>query len=122
MLHVRTPDRTTNDTTPGRRAAYVLAARTAGDHGTIEAVRIRVRVTPRASKDEIAGTRDGVLLVRTTAPPVGGKANAAGRKIVARAANVPPTTVTVVRGDTAREKTIDIKTDDEATVRARLGL
>lgn len=36
-----------------------------------------MRVIPRARRDELAGVRDGRLLVRVTAPPVDGKANAA---------------------------------------------
>ena len=37
---------------------------------------LRVRVSPRASRDTLAGERQGALVVRITAPPVDG---AAGR-------------------------------------------
>ena len=36
------------------------------------------RSTPCAVRNEVAGERDGVVLVRVTAPPEGGKANAGG--------------------------------------------
>jgi hypothetical protein len=35
---------------------------------------IEIRVQTRAGRDEIVGLRDGVLIVRTTAPPVDGMA------------------------------------------------
>ncbi|MEI7560625.1 MAG: DUF167 domain-containing protein, partial [Actinomycetes bacterium] len=38
---------------------------------------IRVRVSPRASQNRIAGVKDSKLVIRVTAPPVDGKANAA---------------------------------------------
>lgn len=80
-----------------------------------------VRVIPRARRDEIAGERDGRLLVRVTAPPVDGKANAAVCAVVATAAGVPKGRVTVVRGAQSRDKLVRID-GDEDTVRAALGL
>ena len=40
---------------------------------------LAVRVKPRASRDAIEGEREGALVVRLTAPPVEGEANAALR-------------------------------------------
>jgi len=80
-----------------------------------------VRVVPRASREQIAGMRDGRLLVRVNAPPLEGKANAAVCALLAKAAGVPKGAVTVVRGETSRDKRVRIE-GDEATVRARLGL
>ncbi|HOK55379.1 MAG TPA: DUF167 family protein, partial [Armatimonadota bacterium] len=37
--------------------------------------RLKVRVTPRGSKEEVIGWRDDVLAVKLTAPPVEGAAN-----------------------------------------------
>ena len=80
-----------------------------------------MRVVPRASREQIAGMRDGRLLVRVNAPPLEGKANAAVCALLAKAAGVPKGAVTVVRGETSRDKRVRIE-GDEATVRARLGL
>lgn len=86
-------------------------------------MRLRIRVTPRSSKDEVIGTRDGVVLVRVTAPPEGGKANAKVCKVIAKALGVPPTSVSVTRGASAREKTIEVAgVEDEDAARAALGL
>ena len=75
--------------------------------------RLRVRVTPRAARSEIAGERDGVLLVRVTAAPEGGKANAAVCRLVARALGVAPSRVGVLRGVGSREKVLRLEGVDE---------
>lgn len=67
---------------------------------------LRVRLQPRAKRNEIVGLRDGALVVRVTAPPVDGKANAALCKLLAKTLGVAPGTVAVVRGLSAREKVV----------------
>ena len=69
---------------------------------------LRVRVQPRASRDAIAGERAGALLVRLTAPPVEGAANAALLRLVARALGVPPSSIEILRGATGRDKLLRI--------------
>jgi uncharacterized protein (TIGR00251 family) len=84
---------------------------------------LEVRVIPRARRDELAGTREGRLLVRVTAPPVDGKANAAVCALVAAATGVPKSAVSVVRGSSSRDKRVRIAGDvDERAVRVALGL
>jgi len=70
---------------------------------------IAVRVIPRGRRDEIAGERDGRLLVRLTAPPVGGAANAALCRLVARCARVPARRVSIVRGHNSRDKLVRVE-------------
>ena len=69
---------------------------------------IAVRVIPRARGDEIAGERDGRVLVRLTAPPVEGAANAALCRLVARRARVPARSVSIMRGHSSRDKVIQV--------------
>jgi uncharacterized protein (TIGR00251 family) len=69
---------------------------------------LRVRVTPRAARNEIAGERDGVLLVRVTAAPEGGKANAAVCRVIAKALRVGASHVSVIRGAGSRDKLLRI--------------
>ncbi len=75
-------------------------------------VRVRVRVTPRADRDEVCGWRGADLLVRVSAPPEAGKANAAVEKTIAAALGVPKSTVRVVRGHSSRSKLVEIEADD----------
>ena len=79
---------------------------------------LRVRVTARASRDELAGLRDGVLHVRVSAPPVDGKANRAVCRLIARALGVGRTSVSVVRGERSRDKVVEIDgVEPEAALR-----
>jgi uncharacterized protein len=82
---------------------------------------VRVRLQPRAKRDEIAGERAGALLVRVSAPPVEGRANAALCRLLAEATGVPPSSAEVVRGASAREKVVRLEAVAAADVRARLG-
>lgn len=65
-----------------------------------------VRVTPRAARAGLAGTRDGRLLVRVTAPPVEGAANEALVAVLAEACGVPRSTVRLEAGGRSREKRV----------------
>ena len=82
-------------------------------------LRLTVRATPKAGRNEIAGRRaDGALLVRVSAAPEDGKANAAVCALVAKALGVPKRAVLVVRGETSRDKVLEIDGADEASVGA----
>ncbi len=82
---------------------------------------IAVHVTPKSGRDEVAGWRGSELAVRVTAAPEGGKANAAVCRVVASALGVPKSSVSVVRGDTARHKVLDIPMVDDDTIRSTFG-
>jgi uncharacterized protein (TIGR00251 family) len=80
--------------------------------------RLQVRVQPRARRDEIAGEREGRLLVRVTAAPVEGKANEAVRRLLAKRLGVAPGRVAVGRGQAGRDKLIEVSgIDDDELVR-----
>lgn len=81
-------------------------------------VRFGVHVTPRSGRDSIVAGPGGALFVRVTAPPDDGKANAAVCKVVARALGVPKSAVSVVRGQSSREKLLEVAADDEAVTAA----
>lgn len=84
-------------------------------------VTIKVRVQPKASKNETAGFLDGALKIRLTAPPVDGAANKACIEFMARLLGVPKSRVAIVQGHTGRNKTIRVAGLTPAEVRARLG-
>ena len=67
-----------------------------------------IRVQPRASQNEIAGVVGERLKVRLTAPPVDGKANLALLKFLAECCGVPRGQVTLLSGDTGRNKRVRI--------------
>ena len=67
---------------------------------------LKIRVRAGSSRNELAGKRDGAVLVHVTAPPVEGKANKAACKLLAEAAGIPPSSVEVVRGALRRDKVV----------------
>lgn len=82
---------------------------------------VRLHVQPRASRDEIAGWREGALAVRVTAPPVEGEANRAVVELLARALAVPRRMVSVVHGERGRDKLVRIEGLSLDDVERRLG-
>jgi len=69
---------------------------------------LRVRVQPKASRDEISGLQGEALKVRITAPPVDGKANAHLVKFLAKQFGVAKSAVTLLSGETGRDKRLRI--------------
>jgi uncharacterized protein (TIGR00251 family) len=69
---------------------------------------ISVRVIPRAGKSAIAGMRGDSLLVRLSAPPVDGAANAELIEVLADAFGVPKRSVEIVSGERSRKKRVRI--------------
>lgn len=70
-----------------------------------------IRVTPNASADAVhlpAPEAAPVLLVRTVATPENGRANEAAIALLAKALDRSPSTLTLVRGHTSRDKLIRI--------------
>jgi uncharacterized protein len=87
---------------------------------TSDGVVVRVRVQPRAARDEVVGWREQTLRIRVSAPPVDGRANEAVERLLARAAGVAPSAVRVVGGATGRDKLVRITGLTETALRARL--
>lgn len=64
---------------------------------------IAVRVTPRASRNAVVA-EGGTIRVYVTVVPEGGKATAAAAKLLAGALGVAKSRLTLLRGETARDK------------------
>jgi len=71
-------------------------------------MRIYVKVTPRAGKNEVVKISEGEYRVKVAAPPEKGKANAAVVEILADYFGVSKSAVNIIGGKTARTKIIDI--------------
>jgi uncharacterized protein (TIGR00251 family) len=87
-----------------------------GDDGAT----LRVRVQPRAARDELAGERAGALVVRLTAAPVEGEANAALVRLLSRRLGRPASAFRLVRGAGARDKVLCVVGLSAAALRASL--
>ena len=92
-----------------------------------EDVLLTVRVHPRASRNTLSisdppapDVDPGGILIRVTAPPVAGAANAACRGLLADLLGIPQSRITIERGDASRRKCLRIRNMDAATLLARL--
>lgn len=89
-------------------------------------MRLTVRVTPRGGRDAVEGwARDEagrpVLKLRVTPAAADGAANAAVVALLAKALGRPRSALSILRGDAARVKQIEIDGLDEAEAWRRLG-
>ena len=80
---------------------------------------VRVRLTPKASRNRVAGPvelADGGVAIRATvtAAPESGKANAALLRLLAKTWRLPRTALAVTGGATGRLKTVTIGGDGAA--------
>jgi uncharacterized protein (TIGR00251 family) len=83
---------------------------------------IRVRLQPRARRNEIVGERDGAVLVRVTAPAVEGRANDALCRLISKRAGVGRRSVTIARGARSRDKLVVVDGREIGALRRSLGL
>lgn len=69
---------------------------------------ISVRVTPKASRNNVHVEDDATIRVYVTTVPEGGKANAAVQKLLAKALGMAKSRLVLIRGETARDKVFRI--------------
>ena len=79
---------------------------------------IAVHAQPGAKKNAVAGLHGEALKIRIAAPPADGKANQALIAFVAGALGLPRRAVSIVKGESSREKILLV--DDSAADPARL--
>lgn len=72
-------------------------------------VTFKVRVAPRASKNQIVGVEGDAVKIRLAAAPVEGKANEALDKFLAALLDVPRSSVEIIAGQSSRNKVIRIR-------------
>ncbi|MGE5334897.1 MAG: DUF167 domain-containing protein [Nitrososphaerota archaeon] len=102
-----------------RRAAGGASSRPPGVREEGARLIVSVRVTPRARRNALA-LENGVIRAWLTAPPVEGAANAALLALLAEQLGVPKRAVTLVRGETAREKVVAIEGISADILRQRI--
>ena len=82
---------------------------------------LAVRVTPRASRNEIVEMLDdGTIKVRIAAPPVDDEANIALIEFLAEILGVPKSRLDIVAGETGRDKLIAVVDMDVETAHQRI--
>lgn len=72
---------------------------------------MQIKVLPRSSKNSIELQPDGSYRVKITAAPVDGEANKKVIAFLSKEWNVSKSKITIVKGETSKEKIIEIETN-----------
>jgi uncharacterized protein len=75
---------------------------------TETAVRLALRVQPKAGRSRVVGAQGAALKVQVAAPPVDGAANEAVVALVAEWLDLPRRDVSIVQGERGRDKVVQI--------------
>ena len=86
----------------------------------MEATRLRVRVSPGAKRAAVVGRHGDGWKVRVAAAPEHGRANDALVRLLADTLAVPPASVRLVSGHSARDKIVELAGVDASQVERRL--
>jgi uncharacterized protein len=82
--------------------------------------RLRLRVSPGARGSELVGRHGDGWKVRVTAPPEDSRANDAVLDLLAQRLDLPRRSLSIVSGQTAREKVVRMEGIDRAETERRL--
>lgn len=81
---------------------------------------VAVKAIPNAPRTEIVGWLGDALKIKVHAPPLEGRANAALCDFLAETLDLPRRAVSVLRGDTSRQKLIRLEGLTLADLKSRL--
>ena len=73
---------------------------------------IKIKIVPNSSKNDII-LEEGFIKVKITAQPIENKANKALIEYLSKQFKIPKTNIEIIKGDTSKEKTLMLKTQDE---------
>ena len=76
-----------------------------------DGVLLKIRISPNASKNQIIQDGD-IIKLKVTAQPIENKANKAVVEYLSKLIKIPKTSITIVKGDTSKDKTLFINTSD----------
>ena len=83
-------------------------------------IRLKVRVTPNARKNEVTACTGDEIRLKVKAPAVDGKANAALIEYLAELTDVPRSKIQIKAGEKARIKVVELEGPSPEEVRARI--
>ncbi|MDR0867716.1 MAG: DUF167 domain-containing protein [Planctomycetota bacterium] len=89
-----------------------------GDNGN--GARLAVRARAGGRKNALGGEYNGALKIEVTAAPERGKANRAIAALIAETCRLPASAVTLLQGETSRDKIFQLTGIDADTARERL--
>jgi len=84
--------------------------------------RVRLRVAPGATRAGVVGRHGDAWKVRVTPPAEGGRANDAVVRLLADTFALPRTSVTLVSGQTGRDKIVEVAGVEPKEIERRLAV
>ncbi len=87
---------------------------------TPQGATFEVRVQPRAKRTAILGVLDGRLKIALASPPVDGRANEELQRFFAELFSVPRSAVTLLAGESSRNKRVAVSNRTSAQIRAAI--
>ena len=81
---------------------------------------IPIKVTPKASKNEIVGWENGELKVKVTACPEKGNGNSAVIALFSKSLKVAKSRITIISGSTSQHKRLLLSEIEEKTLIEKL--
>ncbi|MCF7853016.1 MAG: DUF167 family protein [Simkaniaceae bacterium] len=82
--------------------------------------RVQVKVVLKSSSDQIIGFEGNILKVKLNAIPEKGHANKALIRLLSKALHLPKTSITIVQGETSRQKILQIEGLSDEELREKL--
>jgi hypothetical protein len=83
--------------------------------------RLKVKVVPGSSRDEIVGWLDDALKIKVMAPPEKGRANEAVVEMLAERLGLTADAIAVASGHSSPSKVITINGMDDETIKKAVG-
>jgi len=83
-------------------------------------VSLKLRVQPKAARNQVVGYQGDTLHLRVTAPPEASKANAAVVSLLAQTLGIAKSRVRIVRGHSSRDKLVVVESLAPREVKQRL--
>ncbi|NIQ01709.1 MAG: YggU family protein [Nitrospinaceae bacterium] len=78
-----------------------------------DGIQFSATIQPRSAKNAIMGVHNQTLKIKLTSPPVDGAANESCIRFLAKTFGLSPSRVSIVKGETRRNKTIRFEGMDE---------
>jgi len=70
--------------------------------------KIKLKIIPKSSRNQIVGEIDGILKIKLTAPPVDGEANKKLIEFLSKEWNLPKSKIKIIKGERSKNKIIEI--------------
>ena len=76
---------------------------------------VKLKIVPNSSKNDII-LEDEFIKIKVTAQPIENKANKALIEFLSKRFKIPKTSIEILKGDTSKEKTVLLKTNDKEKI------